>query len=89
MISIFRYLGSLGRVCTLRFEGSFPLPITFYLNPFGHPVIDQLVEHLTSNPKFPCSIPARDNQNLLKKISGVGDFHLWLFGTLESYILRI
>ena len=25
-------------MCTLRFGGSFSLPITFYLNPFGHPV---------------------------------------------------
>ena len=54
--------------------------------------VDQLVERQTSNPEVQGvqgSIPAWENQNLLKNFPAWEDFHLWLFGTLESYILRI
>ena len=53
-------------------------------NPFTS--IDQLVERQTSNPRVRILIPAPYTQNLCKKISRVGYFHLWLFGTLDSYI---
>ena len=52
-------------------------------------LLAQLVACQTSNPKVPGSIPAREMQICQKKIPAWGDFHLWLFGTLESYILRI
>ena len=33
-------------MCTLRFGGSFSLPIDLYLNPFGHPVCDYRVSEI-------------------------------------------